>query len=122
METTLTKKRLHAESILNRYYDLPPIEESFSNRTLTLSNPSDAEKHTFQLIQGHSFVLMLAYTIHRTLTKAWKPLGISVEDALAQLSTLCAVNCGGQIFIPIPSEESQQFLDALKLKLPSRLL
>lgn len=45
------------------------------------------EEHT----RGHVLVVMLAYLIRRELSKAWTGLNVTVEEGLAQLTTLCSM-------------------------------
>ena len=45
------------------------------------------EEHT----RGHVLVVMLAHLIRRELSKAWAGLNVTVEEGLAQLTTLCSM-------------------------------
>ena len=68
---------------------------------------------------------MLALKIRRRLQSAWEPLYKTVEEGLAELSTLCVMEMyetqSGQIVsrqIPTPSASQAQLLDALGVTLP----
>ncbi|MBE7547043.1 MAG: hypothetical protein HS127_07925 [Planctomycetia bacterium] len=41
--------------------------------------------------RGHVFVVMLAYMIIRRLRRAWKNFDLTVEEGLAQLTTICSM-------------------------------
>ncbi|SCA63039.1 Uncharacterized protein SCG7109_AH_00170 [Chlamydiales bacterium SCGC AG-110-M15] len=122
LETNIPENKIDTDHILDRYHDITNVNDAFSNRTLTLPNPAAVEEHTFQLVQGHNVILMFAYSIQRHLAEIWKPLNISPDDALKQLANVCAIECGGQVFVPIPNKETQKLLEAANLTLPSRLL
>ncbi|MBM3212908.1 hypothetical protein FJZ33_11855 [Candidatus Poribacteria bacterium] len=78
------------------------------------------------LLCGHIFVVMLAYLIVRELNRGWSSLNVTVQEGLAQLTTLCAMEMkvkgqGTYIRIPTPQEFSQKLLKALGVQLPSAL-
>jgi transposase len=76
--------------------------------------------------RGHARVVMLAYLIVRHLRQAWAELDVTVEEGLAQLTTLCATQVlvkaqvRGQ-HIPTPRDLSQELLRAADIHLPRAL-
>ena len=73
--------------------------------------------------RGHVLVLMLAYLIRRELSRAWAGLNVTVEEGLAQLATLCAMEVkveGGAscLRIPTPRDTSAALLKAASVRAP----
>jgi len=69
---------------------------------------------------------MLAYIIIRALRQAWAHLDLTVEEGIAQLATLCAmeVQLAEQetlYRVPKPRPSSQRLLAALDIHLPDAL-
>ena len=69
---------------------------------------------------------MLAYVIIRALRQAWRHLDLTVEEGVAQLATLCAleIRVPGQepcCRVPKPRGTSQRFLEAVGVQLPDVL-
>ena len=71
-------------------------------------------------------VVMLAYLIIRALRQAWRHLDLTVEEGVAQLATLCALEIrvpGQEPFwrVPKPRGTSQRLLEAVGVQLPDVL-
>ena len=69
---------------------------------------------------------MFAYAIIRELHRAWGHLDLTVEEGIAHLATLCAMDMrvqGHEPFcrIPKPRESSQRLLEAIGTHLPEVL-
>ena len=76
--------------------------------------------------RGHVRVVMFAYLIIRALRQAWAHLDLTVEEGIAQLATLCAMEIplAGQETIcrvPKPRANSQRLLEAVGTQLPDTL-
>ena len=76
--------------------------------------------------RGHALVVMLAYLIIRELRQAWRHLNLTVEEGVAQLATLCALEVrvqGQEPFcrVPKPRGTSQRLLEAVGVQLPDVL-
>ena len=77
--------------------------------------------------RGHVLVVMLAYIIIRALRQAWAHLDLTVEEGIAQLAMLCAMDVqlqghGTFCRIPQPRASSQRLLEAVGTHLPDALL
>jgi len=80
------------------------------------------EEHT----RGHVLAVMLAYLIRRELSQAWAGLNVTVEEGLAQLTTLCSMEIqveGGAscLRIPTPRDSSRALLQAASVRIPEVL-
>ena len=69
---------------------------------------------------------LLAYLIIRELRQAWRHLNLTVEEGVAQLATLCALEVrvpGQEPFcrVPKPRGTSQRLLEAVGVQLPDVL-
>jgi len=76
--------------------------------------------------RGHVFVVMLAYLIIQELTRRWRSIDQTVEEAIKELTQLCAhtIMIDGVPTlnkIPIPRKSSRKLLDAAGVKLPEVL-
>ncbi|MFZ1136207.1 MAG: IS1634 family transposase [Candidatus Korobacteraceae bacterium] len=120
-ETAASKQVVH-----DRYKDLTDVEMAFRiSKTAHLEMRPiyvRTEEHT----RGHVLVVMLAYLIRRELSKAWAALNVTVEEGLAQLTTLCSMEVkveGGAscLRIPVPRQESSALLTAASVRMPEVL-
>jgi hypothetical protein len=80
------------------------------------------EEHT----RGHVLAVMLAYLIRRESNRAWAGLNVTVEEGLAQLTTVCPIEVkveGGAscLRIPTPRDQSSVSLKAAPLWAPEVL-
>ena len=76
--------------------------------------------------KGHAFVVMLAYLIVQELANRWKHINLTVQEGIAELKTLCAM----EVFvagksrcnkIPQGRDSVRQLLDAASVRLPDVL-
>ena len=77
--------------------------------------------------RGHTFVVMLAYSIIRALAALWRDLDLTVQEGLDQLATLCLSEIllpGRPVSyqLPTPRDEVQQLLDAAQVRLPAKIV
>ena len=76
--------------------------------------------------RGHLFVLMLGYLLVQELTRCWRPLELTVEEGLAELTTLCTTQVvvkGKPLLhnIPEPRESVSTLLAAAQIDLPRKI-
>jgi hypothetical protein len=95
-----------ADQLHARYKDLTEVERAFRvMKTVHLEvRPVyvQTEAHT----RAHVFIVMLAFLLRRGLEQAWKNLDLTVEEGIAQLSSLCAQEMilPGQVgFLRVPT-------------------
>ena len=120
-EHLATREEVHA-----RYKDLTLVERAFrDSKTVHLEMRPIFVRHE-QRTRGHAFVVMLAYLLIQALHARWSALDLTVEEGIAQLSTLCLTEVLVRdqppvAQIPIPSPAVQQLLEAAQVTLPATL-
>jgi len=126
VKSDLPKQYADAQTVHDRYKDLALVEQVFrTSKTVHLEMRPwyvRIERNT----RGHALVVMLAYLTVRYLRQAWADLDLTVEEGLAQLTTLCAtqmvvkgkVRCNQ---VPVPRDLSQKLLRAADIHLPEAL-
>ncbi|MEI6178916.1 MAG: IS1634 family transposase [Verrucomicrobiota bacterium] len=122
--TDLAAAVADTQTVHDRYKDLAKVEADFR----TLKHGHLEIRPWFVLTEAntraHAFTAMLALKIRRRLQRAWEPLNITVEEGLADLSTLCVMEfyetSTGQTVsrhIPDPSPSQAALLAALGVTL-----
>jgi len=126
LKTDLSKEYANKETIHGRYKDLSLVEWAFrTSKTVELEMRPlfvRLESRT----RGHAFVVMLAYRIVKELAKRWSGIDLTVQEGIAELSQLCAmemhINGEAQCNkIPEPRESIANLLSAAKVTLPEVL-
>jgi transposase len=113
-----TSKIIH-----DRYKDLALVEWAFrtcKEEFLEL-RPHYVRKAT--RTEGHVFVVMLAYKIIRHLAHCWRHIGVTVEEGVKELDSICLntiVKDRKEPFkvIPKPRSLGSKLLEALNIQLP----
>jgi len=126
IKTDLPESAADKQVVHDRYKDLANVEWAFrTSKTAHLEvRPVYVRKE--ENTRAHVLVVMLAYSVVRTLARAWAELDITVEEGLDHLKTLCAMEIrtpagGSCLRIPEPRDTSQALLQALDLHLPEAL-
>ena len=76
--------------------------------------------------RGHLFVVMLGYLLVQELSNCWRTLDITVEEGLAELTTLCTTQVvvrGKSLLhnVPQPRDSVSQLLAAARVEMPQML-
>jgi hypothetical protein len=121
IETSLPEDDIIPKRLMELFKEHKNMKSAFHNKSLSVPNKAIMTEQANQIIRGHGVILMLAYTIHRHLKKAWQSLNISPEDAINQLSTICALKSEDHHFIPTLNPSTQKLFEALKIKPPKKL-
>ena len=89
LRTDLGPGQASKETVHSRYKDLALVESVFRTcKTVHLEiRPVYLRKE--ERTRGHAVVVMLAYMVVKTLSRAWQDWDITVEEAIAELSQLC---------------------------------
>jgi len=126
IKTDLSPERASKDVVHDRYKDLALVEQGFRiSKTIHLEMRPvyvRLESRT----RGHLFVVMLAYRIAKELAQRWQDLNLTVQEGVADLSTLCATEvlvngtprCNK---IPEPNDSVQTLLAAAQVRLPDAL-
>ena len=110
--------------IHDRYKDLALVEWAFRTWKADFLEirPHYVRKTT--RTEGHVFVVMLAYKIIRHLAQRWKDIGVTIEEGIAELDSIClnTVKMSGKTpfkTIPKPRLLGEKLLEALDVQLPN---
>ncbi len=126
LQTDLPQAVAGTVVVHERYKDLALVEQAFRTCKTTHLEVRPVYVRTATHTRGHVLVVMLAYLIIRALRQAWAHLDLTVEEGIAQLATLCAMEIplAGQETIcrvPKPRANSQRLLEAVGTQLPDTL-
>lgn len=127
IKTDMNESEGDAVLVHDRYKDLSEVEKVFRECKTVNLEVRPVYVRTEGSTRGHVFVVMLAHMIIRRLRRAWANFDLTVEEGLKQLATICSmeVKVKGQKVhcqkIPRPRQQSQELLDALRVKLPEAL-
>ena len=91
LQTALPPTVVAAQVVHDRYKDLAMVEQAFRTCKTTYLELRPWYVRTEASTRGHALVVMLAYLIIRELRQAWRHLNLTVEEGVAQLATLCAL-------------------------------
>ena len=112
-------------AIHDRYKDLIFVEWAFrTEKSLLEIRPIFLRLAS--RTEGHVFVVMLAYKIIRYLALAWKEIGVTIEEGIAELDSICLCEIKPANSLPIqiipkPRPLAQKLLDALAVDLPQTI-
>jgi hypothetical protein len=127
LKTDLSQTAASKDIVHDRYKDLALVEWAFrESKTVHLEmRPVNVRLQT--RTRGHTFVVMLAYSIIRALAALWRDLDLTVQEGLDQLATLCLSEIllpGRPVSyqLPTPRDDVQQLLDAAQVRLPSKIV
>jgi hypothetical protein len=126
IKSDLLESIVDGQTIHDRYTELSEVERAFRTCKTGHLELRPVYVQTEESTRGHAFVVMLAYLIVRELYRGWCSLDVTVQEGLAQLSTLCAMEMkvngeGTYLRIPTPRQLSQELLKALEIQLPLTL-
>ena len=115
-----------AQVVHDRYKDLALVEQAFRTCKTAYLELRPWYLRTEASTRGHAVVVMLAHLIIRELRRAWGHLNRTVEEGIAQLTTLCALEIrvqGQEPFwrVPTPRGLSQRLLETVGVHLPDVL-
>jgi len=126
LKTDLPQHAAYKQTIHSRYKDLALVEQAFRTSKTVLLEMRPVNVRLESRTRGHAFVVMLAYRIARELARRWASLDLTVQEAIDQLSTLCATElridgtprCNK---VPEPRGSVGQLIDAAGVTLPAAL-
>ena len=124
IKTDLPKEPADKQIIHDRY--LTEVERAFRTFKTDFLEVRPVYVQTDKSTRGHVLVVMAACMIIRILWSAWQEFGLTVEEGLKQLSTLCSMEMNVKnealcLKIPRPRERSRQLLKALDIRMPGTL-
>ena len=126
LKTDLQTEAASKEVIHDRYKDLAQVEWAFRTSKTVHLEARPVYVRLATRTRGHLFVLMLGYLLVQELSRCWRSLEMTVEEGLAELTTLCTTQVlvkGKSLLhnVPQPRGSVQQLLDAAQIELPRKL-
>jgi hypothetical protein len=126
LKTDLPRTVAAAQVVHDRDKDLALVEQAFRTCKTTSLELRPWYVRTEASTRGHALVVRLAYLIIRELRRAWGHLNRTVEEGVAQRTTLCALEIrvqGQEPFwrVPKPRGLSQRLLEAVGVHVPDVL-
>ena len=127
LKTDLSQTAASKEIIHDRYKDLALVEWAFRQSKTVHLEMRPIHVRLESRTRGHSFVVMLAYSIIQSLAKHWRHLDLTVHEGLDQLATLCLSEIhlpdkSISYQLPTPRDTIQKLLDATQTRLPSKIV
>ena len=124
--TDVPREVADKDVIHDRYKDLAQVEQAFRTCKSAHLEVRPVHVRTEAHTRGHVLVVMLAYLVRRSLSEAWKPIDLTVEEGLEHLKTICSMEInveggGSCLRIPTPRAQSRALLHALDIRLPEAL-
>ena len=125
IKTELSKEDVSAQVVHQRYKDLSLVEHGFRTIKTGLLETRPIYVRKEKRTKSHVFVVMLSYIIVHELQKRWSALDITVEEGVAELSTISSneVMVGEVKYsqIPQPRDQGKRLLDFAHITLPEAL-
>lgn len=122
IKTDLPKK-VSAQEIHDRYKGLAVVENAFRTMKTAFLEMRPIYVRKANRTKAHVFIIMLAYMIEHQLRQDWRDIDVTVEEGIAELSSICAlqIKISGQASyqtIPEPRPLGKQLLKKSNIKLP----
>ena len=115
-----------ADQLHARYHDLARVERAF--RTMKTGRPETRPVYVRAAAhaRARAFIVMLAYLLRREIETAWRARDLTVEEAIAQLSALCAQEVfigqkAGYLQVPQPREATRELFEDCDVAPPETL-
>lgn len=126
IKTDLQKEVANKKIIHDRYKDLALVEWAFRTSKTVELEIRPVHVRLAKRTRGHAFVIMLAYRIVQELANRWNKIDLTVDEAIKELSTLCATEMkvkGKSLCNKIsePRESISKLLKAANVKMPEAL-
>lgn len=121
--TDLPAEQAGKETVHSRYKDLAQVEHAFRTMKTGHLELRPIYVRLASRTRGHALVVMLSYMLHQHLAECWRALDVTVEEGLAELSSLCTATIvfrGTTIQeIPRPRRSVAALLRAAGVSLPT---
>ena len=126
LKTNVGPEIADAETLHARYKDLTHVERAFRVMKTVHLEVRPVYVQTAAHTRAHVFIVMLALLLRKELERAWRGLDLTVEEGLAQLSTLCAHEIvlptrAGCLAVPKPRPSLLALFTALAIPPPETL-
>ena len=124
LRTDLPSEQASMYTIHDCYIDLAMVEHAFRTAKTGHLEMRPIYLRKERRTRGYALVVMLAYRIVQEFANRWINFDCTVEEAIHNLSTLCAVPVNGKPMyyqIPEPTPDLKAIIDAAGVTLPTHL-
>ncbi len=125
IKTDLSSDKASKEIVHDRYKSLSEVEWAFRTMKTTLLHLRGIFVRKANRTRAHVFIIMLAYLISYELRRLWRDIDITLEDAMDELSSICAnkILIGKTCIhtIPTPRELGLKLLKKAQITLPDAI-
>ena len=122
IKTNVPKKVADKKIIHDRYKDLKYVENAFRTMKTMLLEIRPLYLRDGNRTRGHVFMVMLAYMVAKHLRDKWDNIGVTVDEGIDELASICAVKvdiAGVEIdTVPEPRKLGKKLLERLDVTLP----
>jgi transposase len=125
IKTDLSVQTASKQTVHDRYKSLAEVEWAFRTMKTTLLNIRGTFVRKEKRTHAHVFTIMLAYLIAYELRRLWHDIEVTIEEAIQELSCLCAteaiIGTVSVQTIPEPRERGKLLLQAANVTLPDAI-
>lgn len=91
IKTDLPKEKIKTQKTHDRYKQLAFVENAFRTMKTALLEMRPIFVRKANRTRAHVFIIMLAYMIEHQLRKDWRDVDVTVEEGIAELSSICSL-------------------------------
>jgi len=125
IKTDLSVQTASKQTVHDRYKSLAEVEWAFRTMKTTLLHIRGTFVRKEKRTHAHVFTIMLAYLIAYELRRLWHDIEVTIEEAIQELSCLCAteaiIGTVSVQTIPEPREQGKMLLQAANVTLPDAI-
>lgn len=125
IKTDLSVQTASKQTVHDRYKSLAEVEWAFRTMKTTLLHIRGTFVRKEKRTRAHVFTIMLAYLIAYELRRLWRNIDVTIEEAIQELSCLCAtetiIGTVSVQTIPEPREQGKMLLQAANVTLPDAI-
>ena len=126
LKTDVAPALVDAEQLHARYKDLARVERAFRTMKTGHHEVRPVYVRTAAHTRAHVFIVMLAYLLLAELERAWRARDLTAQEAIAQLTTLCAQEViighkAGYLQVPQPRQALRELFADCDIPPPQTL-
>jgi transposase len=125
VKTNVPVTDVSKDTIHDRYKGLAEVEWAFRTMKTTLLHIRGIYVRKANRTRAHVFAIMLAYMIAYELRRLWQDVELTIEEGIAELSSLCATEVViGNLSIhtvPHPRDNIKELLERADITLPDAI-
>ena len=124
IKTDLSTDEISGTTIHDRYKGLAVVENAFRTMKTAFLEMRPIFVRKAERTRAHVFIIMLAYMLEHQLRKDWSDIDITVQEGVAELSSICSVKISASNnvsyqTIPKPRSIGEMLLKKSGISLPA---